>query len=30
VSKLQGDAATSPMAEKDTQTSFGLFANYRF
>lgn len=29
-SKLQGDAASSPMAEKDTQTSFGLFANYRF
>jgi outer membrane protein len=29
-SKLQGDAATSPMAEKNTQTSVGLFANYRF
>lgn len=29
-SKLQGDAAASPMAEKDTQNTFGLFANYRF
>jgi outer membrane protein len=30
VSKLQGDAANSPITEKGTQTSYGLFANYRF
>jgi outer membrane protein len=30
VSKLQGDAASSPIAEKGSQISYGFFANYRF
>ena len=29
-SKLQGDAANSPSVGKGTQSSYGLFANYRF
>ncbi len=28
--KLQGDAANSPAVGKGTQTSYGIFANYRF
>mgnify|MGYP002776466746 CR=1 FL=1 len=30
VTQLQGDAANSPSIDKKTQTSYGLFANYRF
>ena len=30
LSQLQGDAANSPSVDKKTQTSYGLFANYRF
>jgi outer membrane protein len=30
VSKLQGDAANSPTVKNGAQTSYGLFANYRF
>ncbi len=30
LSRLQGDAANSPTAEKGTQASYGMFANYRF
>lgn len=29
-SSLRGDAATSPITEKKSQNSFGVFANYRF
>ena len=30
VSKLQGDAASSPTVENSTQTNYGIFTNYRF
>jgi outer membrane protein len=30
VTKLQGDAANSPTVKNGAQTSYGLFANYRF
>lgn len=30
LSQLQGDAAGSPTVDKKNQTSYGLFANYRF
>ena len=30
VSKLQSDAANSPTIDKGTQSSYGVFANYRF
>lgn len=30
LTQLQGDAAGSPTVEKKNQTSYGLFANYRF
>jgi MipA family protein len=30
LTQLQGDAASSPTVDKKNQTSYGLFANYRF
>ena len=30
VSKLQGDASSSPTVKNGAQTSYGLFANYHF